>query len=408
MGKLWLPKEPDVGDPMNRSVALSSSVAASTPTTSDDPPVRRPRRLRVGSALAAVIALVLIAYGTLWVVASLNLRDGVLNWVAAREAEGYRIDYATLNLGGFPLAARVTVLEPVVTAPAGRTLGWSWAGDRAALEVNPFRYNGLTLRLAGEEALSINIGGKLKTYRGGADEVTFRTIGRSSPRSGELTVRGLTMTADQPGDGIVLERLTASGTTREPVSAGSNVIELLAIQVDVGGVTLPQQLQLPLGNRIEQVTVDATIEGLSNDFTRPLDALGRWRDAGGVVDVARLGIHYGELKLSGVGTLSIDDALQPAGAFNARVEGFQQTITALTNRGFIEPKVATRARMATAVLSRRDGDGAPPSLQLPLTVRDRILSVGPLPLLKIPEIEWPRGPSPDQGGWPASADTVPG
>lgn len=390
---------------MNRIAAVSSRTA---PVATSDARVRRSRAVGVGSAAAVLIALMLIAYATLWAVASLNLRTGVLDWIAARQAEGYRIDYTALDLGGFPLAARVTVLGPVVTAPDGRTLGWSWAGGRAAFEASPFRYDGLTLRLAGDEALSINIDGKLKTYRGGAEELTLRTAGGLMPQSGELTVRGLAMAADEPGDGIMLERLTATGALRKPVSAVPGADSLLAIRIDAAGVKVPQQLQLPLGDTISQVSAGATVNGVLHSFTNPRDALARWRDAGGAVNLARFGVHYGELKMNGAGTFSLDAALQPVGAFTARIEGFQQTIAALSDRGIIDVKVASKARMAMAVLSRREADGSPPSLQLPLTIRDRILSIGPLPLLAVPEIEWPRGPNPNSSERPAFAVMVPG
>lgn len=356
----------------------------------------------------ALAALVLIAYGTLWAVTSLNLRSGVLDWIAARQAEGYRINYTDLNLGGFPLAARVTVLSPVVTAPDGRTLGWSWAGDRAAFEASPFRHDGITLRLAGEEALSINVDGKLKTYRGAADELTLRTAGGASPRSGELTVRGLAMAAEEPGDTIGLERLIATGALQERVPAISGPQSLLAIQINASGLKLPTQLGLPLGDTIGELSADATIQGLLHSFSNLQGELAAWREAGGLVDLARFGIHYGDLKMNGAGTLSLDPALQPVGAFTARIEGFQQTIAALTDRGIIDARVASKARMALAVLSHRAGDGSPPTLQLPLTVRDRALSIGPISLLLIPEIGWPRGPDPRSSQRPAFQAAVPG
>lgn len=359
----------------------------------------RRRGFGLGAA-AALLVVIAIVYGSLWMVASLHLRHGVLDWIAARQAEGYRISFADLDLGGFPLAARVTILDPVVTAPDGRTFFWSWAGDRAAIEASPFRFDGITLRLAGEEALSINVGGKLKTYRGGADEITMQTSAGLAPRSGELTVRGLALAADEPGDVIRLERLSASSALSRPTTP-SGPDALLALRIDAFGLLLPQQLDLPLGNTIDEVAIDATVHGLLHPSANLREGLDRWRDGGGVVDFARLDIGYGPLALSGVGTLSLDDAAQPVGAFTARILGFQQTIDVLADRGIIDGRVAGKARMALAILSRKPPGGNTPMLQVPLTLRERTLSIGPLSLLEVPEIEWPRGANSPGGALPA-------
>ncbi len=368
---------------------------------------QRRRGLGIGAVLALVAAVVVV-HGALWTVASLHLRSGVLGWIAARQAEGYRISYTDLDLGGFPLAARVTVLAPVVTAPDGRTLGWSWAGDRASVEASPFRYDGITVRLAGEEALSVNIGGKLKTYRGGAEEMSLQVGGEVAPRFGELTVRRLAMTADEPGDVIRLERLTATGALGTQTPAGHGPDSAFALRMDAIGLRLPQQLDLPLGDTIDELSAEATIHGLLHSFANLREGLEQWRDDGGMVDVAHFGVSYGPLTISGVGTLSLDNAAQPVGAFTARIQGFQQTVSALTDRGIIDARVAGKARMALALLSRRSVDGGPPTLQAPLTMRDRTLSIGPLPLLVVPEIEWPRGPNSHGSVLPAFAATAPG
>jgi hypothetical protein len=352
----------------------------------------RRRGSRVRGVLVALVVTALGAYGTLWAVASLHLRTGVLDWIAARQAEGYRIAYADLGLGGFPFASRVTVLAPVVTAPDGRALGWSWAGDRADVEASPFRPSGITLRLGGEEALSINVDGKLKTYRGGAEELTLRTTSGASTSAGELTVRGLALSAEEAGDVIGLERLTATGAAGAPAVAPAPT-SVFALTIDAVGLRLPQHLNLPLGGSIGHLAADATVHGAVGSVSNLREGLARWRESGGYVDLAQLGFTYGPLTLHGGGTLALDAAAQPVGAFTARIQGFQQTISALNERGIIDDQVAAKAKIALAVLSQRPDDGGPPTLRVPMSLHDRTVSVGPLPLFAIPEIQWPRGPS---------------
>lgn len=351
------------------------------------------RRFSVRAAIGAIAVLLLLAlgYGALWAFAGFQLRGGVLNWIEAREAEGYRVAYAGLGLGGFPFAARVTLTEPVVTAPAGRALGWSWAGDQAAVEASALRPNGITIKLVGDEALSVNVAGKLKTYRGRAEELSLFTGGKTDAAAGRLTVRALAMAAGEPGDVIALDQLTATGSVNKrmpPAEPNSGY----AFALSAAGLRLPSVLDLPLGNMISHLSADAIVTGSASPSADVHDALIRWRDSGGSVRFSGLHLEHGPVVLDGEGTLALDGKAQPIGAFTARIRGFQQTIAELSARGIIDDQTANKARIALAFLAGPAHGGVPPTLKVPLSLQDRVLSVGPVPLLSVPEIQWPRGP----------------
>jgi hypothetical protein len=40
------------------------------------------------------------------------------------------------------------------------------------------------------------------------------------------------------------------------------------------------------------------------------------------------------------------------------------------------------------VFARRPAEGGPPAIDLPLTIQDRTVSLGPAKIAKLPEIEW--------------------
>lgn len=342
---------------------------------------------------AALLALLLLGYIGLWGATALQLRGGVLDWISAREADGYRIAHSTLAIGGFPRVARVAVSAPVIAAPDGRALGWSWAGDHAAIEASPLRRGAVTLRLAGDEAVSINVDGTLRTYRGDADELTLRAAGGLSPPSTALIVSNLMLAAEEPGDVVEVERLSASGKVLDRPPAASPA-SAYAIKIDATGIRLPRQLNLPFGEALAHLTADGVVEGAFVVKSALPDALADWRDGGGAVKLSHLSLRYGPLLLEGSGTAALDADMQPVGTFAARIQGFQQTISELAGRGLIDEPTAAKAKIALAILSRPGADGRPPTVSVPLSLHDRTLSVGPLPLLVVPMIEWPRGPSP--------------
>jgi hypothetical protein len=112
----------------------------------------------------------------------------------------------------------------------------------------------------------------------------------------------------------------------------------------------------------------------------------RWRDEGGVIEVAALKAEYGPLALSGGGTVALDDAGQPVGAFAAQVSGLFQVIDALSASGHMSRGQAIAAKLALGVLAGPPDRQGP--LNLPLTLQDRVLSAGPVELMQLPEVRW--------------------
>lgn len=363
---------------------------------------------KAASIAALIVALALLGYAGLWAMTALQLRAGVLDWVAARQAEGYRVAYSRIGLGGFPTVARVTVKAPALAAPDGRALSWSWVGGKALLEVNPLRRDGFSLRLVGEELVSINVGGKLRTYRGGADELAFFAREAPGAGAGRLAIRNLAMASEEPGDLVEIDELGASAEAAgERALAGASV-PAYAVAIEGAGIRLPRQLDLPLGELVSHVSARALVTGTVVPAGDLPGLLSRWRGSGGTAEVSHLGLRYGPLVLEGSGTASLDADMQPVGTFIARIQGFQQTLSALATRGIIDEQAAASASIALSILSRPGVDGGQPSVSLPLTVRERRLSVGPLPLMVVPLIEWPRGPSPSTGGLPLLAQPAAG
>lgn len=379
---------------MNRSAPAHAQEAAPAAEVHRAEPASRPGLSRA-SVFAAVIALLLMGYVALWATTAWQLRSGVRDWVAARQAEGYRIAHGPLAIGGFPRLARVTLSAPGIAAPDGRALGWSWAGEQAVIEANPLRPKTVTVRLAGEEAVSINVDGKLRTYRG-AGTLTLQVDAGRLPAATSLVVHDLSMAAEDPGDAVEIQRLSASGRSADRPSSGAAGAGY-AIRIDADGIRLPRQLDLPLGERIAHLAVDAVFDRRLGTRSDLPGALAAWRDSGGAVELNKVRLRYGPLHLDGSGTAALDAALQPIGTFVARIQGFQEAVSALGARGYIDEQTALRARAALAILGRPGANGGAATLSVPLSLHDRRLSVGPLPLMLVPVIEWPRGPSPRSG-----------
>ena len=117
-------------------------------------------------------------------------------------------------------------------------------------------------------------------------------------------------------------------------------------------------------------------------------ALTAWRDGGGTLEIASINFRWGLVQIDADGTLALDGDLQPVGAFTTRIAGLENLVSAMEKSGVLSPSDAAVARITLGVLTRpSDGDG-PNQAEIPLTLQERILRLGPIALMQFPPIVW--------------------
>jgi hypothetical protein len=152
-------------------------------------------------------------------------------------------------------------------------------------------------------------------------------------------------------------------------------------------VVLVTEDDLPLGKEITRAALKASLLGDLPRAPVPAQSLALWRDDGGTVDLKRLDLAYGPLTVRGEGTAALNRALQPMGAFTARIEGFNETVEALQKRGLLRDSDAASAKFLLGALALRKPT-QPPSIDVAVTIQERRLFVGPVALLTLPEVRW--------------------
>ncbi len=141
----------------------------------------------------------------------------------------------------------------------------------------------------------------------------------------------------------------------------------------------------PLGSKIDQTAVHVQLLG------KPPTAwddsgIKAWREAGGSVNLNAVGLQWGQLSLSGNGTLALDKDMQPEGAFMAHLTGYEQAIDSLAAAGWIKMSAASIAKLALGIASRPGPDGKP-SVDTPLSIQNRRISAGAIKLGQMPELK---------------------
>lgn len=353
---------------------------------------RPPRALRlIRTATIAFISLasLTIAYVVWWFVLAVLLNTGADAWIAQRAAEGWSVEMTRREVEGFPLRLRLAVSNPRLS----RADGLSWSADRLEAVSLPVPGGPVTVRTFGAQTLTLPAepGGAPAKFAGTADEIAVELPGLTAAPN-DVTVRllGVSLAAGTRPLGIdkAEVRVVRTGDAKADHKALSATVSATA-----EGIRVPASAGFPLGDVVHSAQMDARLLG-PIDWSLPLgEALAVWRDIGGTVELSALEMRYGPMWMRASGTLALDGALQPVGAGTAKMRGFFDAIDEMRRRGMIEAKPAITAKLVLGAFARKAADGGPPVLNLPFSLQERMLHIGPVPLVPVPPIHWPGAPA---------------
>lgn len=349
----------------------------------------RPRRWLPFAAALAIAAAAGGAWVGYWWLAGERMRTATLATIEHARARGYRVDYAAIGRAGFPARARIVLAEPRVSAPdAAPAAGpaWRWAGAQVAVEVALLSPSAPAITTAGRQAITLRDAGRERTYAGHVAALRYAYAQGGWLPAGRLTVRDLALRAEADGDALAVDALeaTGSGDPEAGLDAGGVSYRL---RLDATGITPPAALGLPVAPRIDHAAIELHLKGTLAPQPWP-DALGAWRDAGGIVELPAVVIRYGPLAAQGSGTLALDRAHQPIGAMRLDVRGLPAALAALSARGLIEPRLAGALAGVLGASAADGGGGTDATVAIPITLQDRVLAVGPLPIARLPALVW--------------------
>ena len=290
--------------------------------------------------LLLTLPALLVAMHTLyWQWLSHALNDGVHAWTARRIAAGWRIETGPPVTGGWPFVAKLTLPNPAVTAPDH--VGWT--ADNIELQVSLLRPDRLLVDAPGSQRLTFGSGGRT--------DFTASRLHLDIPLAREAT----TVEFDLSATDIALPS------------------------------SLAPSLTLSFGSPIASLSTTGRINFAVEFSASSLVTQARqWRDRGGSIELSQALLLWGPLDLSGKAILTLDDRLQPKGNARARIAGFADTIARLAKTSSIPPQTAM---LATAALTMMSGSSG--TAEVPLRLQAGRLSLGPLPLWEVPDLEWP-------------------
>jgi hypothetical protein len=350
------------------------------------------RRLIIAVAAVAGLGVLYAAYwgGVAWL-ARATLDD----WVAQREQGGWTVSHAEPRVSGFPGAVTVTVAAPrIEIADDESNQTRRWAGPTVVATILPWAPTRMRLTAPGRHDLTVLRGAKPRTLTVTAESLTADIPLFAAPDDQTVHAAGetLIMTAAVPPEIEKIDRIDATLTvSRRPDALPDGTADgpgklRTGLRLALGGIVM-REAQEGFDRRVDSAMIDGTLVGQIPPGRRD-EALAEWRDAGGTLEISALEFVWGDVAVRGDGTWALDRDLQPEGAMSAHIRGLSEVIDAQVRLGELHPRTADMMKLALRAVTTEAADGRPGEISLPITVQDRRATVGPLPLGKLPRINW--------------------
>ncbi len=118
--------------------------------------------------------------------------------------------------------------------------------------------------------------------------------------------------------------------------------------------------------------------------------LWKWQQNGNYLDIRDLHLQTQDIKIEGVGLLSLDDNLQPDIQFDLVIYTPDALIDRLWKTGGISDVQKGIASAVINSIPANKQDKANGTIRLRVIARNQMLWVGEMPVAPLPEIQWPR------------------
>jgi hypothetical protein len=342
---------------------------------------------------AIVAGAVLAVYMGGWFIVAQMLKSGFEAWVADRRSDGWVVGHGPVTLNGFPFSWRAVIESPRL-AGVGPDGIYRWSGPAITLNWKPWRprtvhytTGGAHVFDGGPDAPAV-LPRTILEMASGQGRLVFGSHGRLSRLV--ILLDGASLSLPESGS-LLFNRLRASIITNPPPNGTGPGTSLPApsfsLDSEIFGLTFPAERRPPLGRTIGRIALRGTVLGAIPPG-RPSVSLATWQKQGGAVKIGDLAMGWGPLNMTGSGTVALDPALQPVAALNGKFTGFDETLQLLVAAGLIKPNIGRIASFALGAMARPSGSGGQPQITVPVTVQDGLLTVGPLQLLRLPNIRW--------------------
>jgi hypothetical protein len=357
-------------------------------------------RRRIAKIASVTVVGVAIAVTIAWFFFVHQTQRAIDQWAGTQRENGVEVTWQSLGFSGYPFRVNAQVGEPeLIVRQPNRVTTWksplltlkfSSTAPRAIGFSSPGTHN---LHLATDDK-TWSVVVDAETLKGQAlfSPNDYRRIEKLTGRFAGLSVTPSNLveavTVDQ-GNFVVTHRAATPVDPQAVHPQGASFELRLATQ----DIYVPEDLLRAnaldtLDPLINAFSTEFLVNGELNSGSIDINSLTAWRDSGGTVEITSIELHWGPVQIDANGTLALDDDLQPVGSFATQIAGLEQLITEMEISSVLSPSDAAIARTILSILSRRSEDEGLVHVKIPITLQDRTLRLGPVPLVQFKPISW--------------------
>lgn len=323
--------------------------------------------------LTLIVIVLAGIYSAYWFVGSTATERAATAQLAQLDTAGWTVDFADLSTAGFPSRFDTSLTDIHLESPDRRTV-WD-APFVQALSLS-YKPNEVILALPDQQTLTrdgvpldITSTGLLASLA--LAPTPALGLVKLTAETGQLTMSGPNSVVFSVANGIAALRL--AGPIPNQYDA----------YLDLDGFTLPDDVRRvfdPSGKlpaNFAQITIDSAVV-----FDNPIDRFTpESQPRPTQITLNGMTITWGTLQLRGKGEVTVDGSGVPTGRITLSAQNWREMIVLAVNAGLLDHGVANTAQNMGALLA-----GGSAELSVPITFKNGLMSLGPLPLGPAPRL----------------------
>ena len=356
------------------------------------------RRIAMIAGISAIAVAVTVSAAWFFFVHQTQL--AIEQWADLQRSNGVEVTWQSLRFSGYPLRIDVQISDPQMTVRRPHRVA-IWKPSFVTFKFSSIAPQTIDFLSPGSHDLHFTSDDAAWSAVVEAETLEGRAFfpDQDYQRIEQLVGRfaGVRVTPNAWADPVTVDRGNFDATHHAANSVDPQAVHpqgiSFSLDFEAHDIGLPKDvlaasaLQI-LGPLISAIATEVRVKGDLDPRSADIDSLTAWRDNGGTVEFTSIELQWGPVRMTADGTLALDSNLQPVASFVTRIAGLDQFVTAMENGGVMSPNDAAVARITLAVLTRASDDGGPDRAEIPVTVQQRILRLGPIALFKFPPIAW--------------------
>ena len=352
---------------------------------------------KIAGSFIIIISIIITAT---WLLIAQQTKDTIKKWANNQIKNDIKVNWERISIDGYPININVEINKPHIVAKNFNSQ-IIWNPTFITLNFSPIKPRVIKYYSSGLHALNIVYGTTkwsskiiLETLKG---EILLKPQKQFREKvHGEFTNLRFKMPHWEKALEIQQGKFDSTVKTRAFINPkslhpykNSFSLNLSAQNIKITNNLPSENTKKRLGNTLEKLSFELAFNGYLDTQAIDNKKLIRWRNAGGSLDVNSIFLKWGSIQIYANGTLALDENLQPIGTFVTQIISADKLVNGLIKSGALSKNNSILIQMALAALTRESNENKNKIIEIPITLHNSKISIGPISLLKLPIIIWP-------------------